>query len=118
MVLQVGQRLALRQLVGIFLQMPKPRVIVLPIHITGLAVVGSSCDSLSMTTTVDQKHRAVTPFKPGDVLEIEQQSPDVVILKRTKQAASARPKLVRRNRRLIFVGEATTTDEVKRILED
>jgi hypothetical protein len=31
-----------------------------------------------MTTTVDQKHRAVIPFRPGDVLEIEQQSLDVV----------------------------------------
>jgi len=71
-----------------------------------------------MTTTVDQKHRAVTPFKPGDVLEIEQQSPDIVVLKRTKQAAVARPKLVRRNRRLVFVGEAMTTEEVKRLLED
>ena len=71
-----------------------------------------------MTTTVDQKHRAVTPFKPGDVLEIEQQGPDVLVLKRTKQAASTRPKLVRRNRRLVFVGEAATTDEVTRLLED
>ncbi len=98
--------------------MTKPRVTVLPIHITGLAVVGSSCDSLSMTTTVDQKHRTVTPFKPGDVLEIEQQSPDVVVLKRTKQAANAKPRLVRRNGRLVFVGEAATTEEVKRLLED
>jgi len=71
-----------------------------------------------MTTTVDHMHRAVTPFKPGDVLEIEQKSPDVVVLKRTKQAASTRPKLVRRNRRLVFVGEATTTDEVNKLLED
>ncbi|HUD49059.1 MAG TPA: hypothetical protein VMR33_19675 [Candidatus Baltobacteraceae bacterium] len=71
-----------------------------------------------MTTTVDQKHRAVTPFKPGDVLEIEQPSPDVVVLKRTKQAASVRPKLVRRNRRLVFVGEAITTEEVNGLLED
>ena len=44
-----------------------------------------------MTTTVDQKHRAVIPFKPGDVLEIEQQSADVVVLKRTKPAKSAGP---------------------------
>jgi hypothetical protein len=79
---------------------------------------GFSCDNPRMPTTVDQKHRAVTPFKPGDVLEIEQQSPDVVVLTRTKQAAGARPKLVRRNRRLIFVGEATTTEEVKMLLED
>jgi hypothetical protein len=60
----------------------------------------------------------VTPFKPGDVLEIEQQSPDVVVLKRKKQAAIARPRLVRRNDRLVFVGEATTTEEVKGLLED
>jgi len=85
---------------------------------TVLGKLGLSCDSLRMTTTVDQKHRAVTPFKPGDVLEIEQQSADVVVLKRTKPAASARPKLVRRNRRLVFVGEATTNEEVKRLLED
>jgi len=71
-----------------------------------------------MTTTVDQKHRAVTPFKPGDVLEIEQQSPDVVVLKRTKQAKRANAKLVRRKGRLVFVGEAITTEEVKRLLED
>ncbi len=83
-----------------------------------LAGLGLSCDNLLMTTTVDQKRRAVTPFKRGDVLEIEQQSPDVVVLKRTKQGASARPKLVRRNGRLVFVGEAATTDEVNRLLED
>jgi len=71
-----------------------------------------------MVTTVDQKRRALTPFKPGDVLEIEQQSPDVVVLKRPSQAANARPKLARRNRRLVFIGEAMTTDDVKRFIED
>jgi len=71
-----------------------------------------------MTTTVDQKHRAVIPFKPGDVLEIEQQSPDVVILKRTKRVKSAKTKLVRRKGRLVFVGEPITSQEVKRLLED
>jgi len=71
-----------------------------------------------MTTTVDQKHRAVIPFKPGDVLEIEQQSADVVVLKRTKPAKSARPKLVRREGRRVFVGEPITTEEVKGLLED
>jgi bifunctional DNA-binding transcriptional regulator/antitoxin component of YhaV-PrlF toxin-antitoxin module len=83
-----------------------------------LAMLGLSCDNPLMTTTVDQRHRAVTPFKPGDVLEIEQRSPDVVVLKRTKQAVCARPKLVRRNRRLVFIGGATTTEEVNRLLED
>ena len=71
-----------------------------------------------MTTTVDEKRRAVTPFKPGDVLEIEQQGPDVVVLKRRKQADRARPRLVRRNGRLVFVGEPITTEEVARLLED
>jgi hypothetical protein len=71
-----------------------------------------------MTTTVDQKHRAVTPFKPGDVLEVEQQSPDVVVLKRMKQAASANPQLVRRDGRLVFVGTAITNEEVNSLLED
>ncbi len=75
-------------------------------------------DTLYMTTTVDRKHRAVIPFKPGDVLEVEQPSPDVVVLKRTKTAESARPKLVRRKGRLVFVGEPITTSEVKKLLED
>jgi hypothetical protein len=71
-----------------------------------------------MTTTVDQKHRAVTPFQPGDVLEIQQQSPDIVVLKRTKQAQNATAKLVCREGRLVFVGEPITTEEVKGLLED
>jgi bifunctional DNA-binding transcriptional regulator/antitoxin component of YhaV-PrlF toxin-antitoxin module len=71
-----------------------------------------------MTTTVDQKHRAVIPFDPGDILEIQQQGPDVVVLKRTKQAESGRAKLVRREGRLVFVGEPVTTEQVKRLLEE
>ena len=58
------------------------------------------------------------PFKPGDVLEIEQQGPDIVVLKRTKPAKSARPKLVRRKGRLVFVGEPITTEEVKGLRAD
>ena len=75
-------------------------------------------NSLFMTTTVDKKQRAVTPFKPGDVLEVEQQSPDVVVLKRTKQVDTPKAKLERRNGRLVFVGEPITTDDVKGLLED
>jgi len=71
-----------------------------------------------MTTTVDGKHRAVTPFQPGDVLEVEQQSPDVVVLKRKKHAKASEAKLVRRNGRLVFVGDPITTEEVKGLLED
>jgi hypothetical protein len=71
-----------------------------------------------MTTTVDGKHRAVTPFQPGDVIEVEQQSTDVVVLRRTKHAQIAQAKLERRNGRLVFVGEPITTEDVKRLLED
>ena len=71
-----------------------------------------------MRTTVDQEHRAVIPFQPGDVLEIEQQSPDVVVLKRTRQAKRPRAKLVRRKGRLVFVGDPITTEEAKTLLED
>ena len=68
-----------------------------------------------MTTTVDQKQRAVTPFEPGDVLEIQQQGPDVVVLKRTKQAESGRAKLVRRKERLVF-DKATLKEKSNRRL--
>lgn len=71
-----------------------------------------------MITTVDGKHRAVTPFQPGDVVEVEQQSADVVVLKRMKHAQSAEARLERRNGRLVFVGEPITADDVKRLLED
>jgi hypothetical protein len=60
----------------------------------------------------------VTPFQPGDVLEVEQQSPDVVVLKRTKHAQTAKAKLERRKGRLVFVGDPLTTKEVKGLLED
>lgn len=78
----------------------------------------SSWDTPFVTTTVDQKGRVLIPFKPGDVLEIEKQSPDIVILKRTKQAKGAPANLVRRKGRLLFVGEPITTSEVKKMLED
>src|SRR6266436_6301962 len=42
----------------------------------------------------------------------------VVVLKRRKPAESARPKLVRRKGRLVFVGEPLTTEEVNGILGD
>ena len=78
----------------------------------------SSWDTPFVTTTVDQKGRVLIPFKPGDVLEIERQSPDIVVLKRTRQVKSAPAKLVRRKGRLLFVGESITTQDVKTLLED
>ena len=71
-----------------------------------------------MTTTVDERHRAVIPFKPGDVLEVEKQSPDIVVLKRMKSAERPKARLVKRKGRLVFVGEPITTQEVKSLLED
>ncbi|MGA2657986.1 MAG: hypothetical protein ABSH34_10755, partial [Verrucomicrobiota bacterium] len=70
-----------------------------------------------MTTTVDRRHRAVIPFKPGDVLKIEKQSPDIVVLKRMKSVERPRPRLVKRRGRLVFVGDRITTQGVKSLLE-
>ena len=72
-----------------------------------------------MTTTVDQRRRAVLPFRPGDVLEVEKQTEDVIVLRRMKAAVGPRPKLVRRRGRLVFAGGAAiSSEEVKRILEE
>ena len=72
----------------------------------------------SMTTTVDRRHRAVTPFEPGDVLKIERQSADMVVLKRMKSVERPKARLVKRKGRLVFIGEPITTQEVKSLLED
>jgi hypothetical protein len=72
-----------------------------------------------MTTTVDQRRRAVLPFKPGDVLQVEKQTADVIVLRRMKPAEGPRPKLMRRKGRLVFAGgPEISAEEVKRILED
>jgi hypothetical protein len=77
-------------------------------------------DNPLVTTTIDSKHRAVIKaFKPGDVLQIEEQSPDVVVLKRMTPASLPKPRLVRKNGRLVFVGGARLTSEgIKKMLED
>jgi hypothetical protein len=72
-----------------------------------------------MTTTVDQRRRAVLPFKPGGVLAIEKQSPDVVVLKRMKPAQLPRPKLVRIDGEFFSSGgETLRNEEARRIIED
>ena len=72
-----------------------------------------------MTTTVDQRRRAVLPFKPGDVLMIEKQAPDIVVLRRLKPAAPPRPKLVRIRGELFSAGgESLTNEDVRRMIED
>ena len=71
-----------------------------------------------MRTTVDQERRAVIPFQPGDVLEVEQPNADVVLLKRTSPAENAKAKLVEQEGHLVFIAEPLTTEEVKGLLED
>jgi hypothetical protein len=75
-----------------------------------------------VTTTLDSKVRAVIKtktFKPGDVLQIEEQGSDVVVLKRMRPAEMPKPKLVRRKGHLVFVGGAKiTSDSVKAMLEE
>ena len=81
-----------------------------PVH-TGPARVYDS-EEICLQAILDGR------IQPGDVLEVEQQTPDIVVLKRTKQAESARAKLVRREGRLMFVGGPITTEQVKGLLED
>jgi hypothetical protein len=73
-----------------------------------------------MTTTLDSKHRAVIKaFKPGDVLEVQEQGDDIVVLKRMKPANAPKPKLVTIKGELFSKGGGRlTNDEVRRIIED
>jgi hypothetical protein len=72
-----------------------------------------------MTTTVDQRRRAVLPFKPGDVLAIEKQSPDVIVLKRMRPSELPKPRLVRIKGELFSAGGGSlSNDEVRRLIED
>ncbi len=76
-------------------------------------------DNPRMTTTVDQRRRAILPFKPGDVLSVEQQGVDIVVLKRMKPAQLPKPKLVRIGGELFSSGGGPLTNEsVRRMLED
>ncbi|MGO9201337.1 MAG: hypothetical protein ACLQM8_12510 [Limisphaerales bacterium] len=72
-----------------------------------------------MTTTVDQRHRAVLPFKPGDILAVEKHSADIVVLKRMKPAQPVRPKLVRiKGEFFSSGGDPLNNEDVRRIIED
>jgi hypothetical protein len=73
-----------------------------------------------MTTTIDSRQRAVIKtFKPGDILEIEEQSPDVVVLKRMRPTELPKPKLVKIKGELFSKGGGRlTNDEVRRLIED
>jgi hypothetical protein len=73
-----------------------------------------------VTTTLDSKRRAVIKtFKPGDVLQVEEQGPDIVLLRRMKPVEHPKPKLVRRKGELVVAGGSPiTSEEVKRLLED
>lgn len=73
-----------------------------------------------MTTTVDSQHRAVLKkFAPGDILDVQDQGPDVVVLRRMKPPRQSKARLVRRKGELIAVGGPKLTgDEVKAIIDD
>jgi hypothetical protein len=67
-----------------------------------------------VTTTLDSKLRAVIKtktFRPGDVLQIEEQSTDVVVLKRMRPAAGPKARLVKKNGELFVVGGPKVTEE-------
>lgn len=69
-----------------------------------------------MTTTVDQRRRAVLPFKPGDIPAVERHSADIVVLKRMKPAQPVRPKLVRIKGELFSSGGAPLNNEDVRLI--
>ena len=72
-----------------------------------------------MTTTVDSRHRAVLKkFKPGDILDIRDQGPDIVVLRRMKPVQPAKARLVRRKGELVAAGGPKLThDEIKSIVD-
>lgn len=80
---------------------------------------GPLWDIPRVTTTIDDRHRAVLKmFQPGDVAQIEQDGPDVVILRRMKPVEKKKPRLVKRNGELFSDGPRLTNEDVKRMLED
>jgi hypothetical protein len=73
----------------------------------------------AMTTTVDQRRRAVLPFKPGDVLHVERQTPDTVVLRRMEPVKHPKPKVVRIKGELFSKGGGPlTSEEVRRMIEE
>lgn len=75
-----------------------------------------------MTATLDSKLRVTVKtktFKAGDVAEIEEQGPDVVVLKRMRPAQPSKPKVVRVKGELFSEGGGRlTNEEVRRLIED
>jgi hypothetical protein len=73
----------------------------------------------AMTTTVDQRRRAVLPFKPGDVLQVEQQTPDTVVLRRMKAVTGPKPRVVLIDGELFSKGGGRlSSEEVRRMIEE
>jgi hypothetical protein len=75
-----------------------------------------------VTAILDSKLRVTVKtktFKLGDVVQIEEQGPDMVVLKRMKPADTPNPKLVRIKGELFSKGGGSlTNDEVRRLIED
>ncbi|MGI8965547.1 MAG: hypothetical protein ACR2H1_05590 [Limisphaerales bacterium] len=74
-----------------------------------------------MITTVDERHRLVLKkFSKGDVLLVDDEVVDEVRVRRMKPAEKKyKPRLVRRNGRLIVVGgKPITNEDVRNAIED
>jgi hypothetical protein len=74
-----------------------------------------------MRATVDAKRRAVLPpeFAPGDLLDMQLQSHDVLLVRKMKPAPMPKPKIVRRGGKLVATGGKPITNElVRRLIED
>jgi len=74
-----------------------------------------------MRATLDNKRRVVFPdaFSPGDVVDVELTGPDTAVVRRMKPAALPRPRLTRRNGRLVLTGgRQVTDDDVRRLIEE
>jgi hypothetical protein len=75
-----------------------------------------------VTATLDSKLRVTVKtktFKAGDVVQVEEQGPDIVVLKRMKPAVLPKPKLVRIKGELFSKGGGRlTNEEVRRLIED
>jgi hypothetical protein len=78
----------------------------------------SSVGFFCMTTTLDDKRRAVIKaFQPGDIIQIESQGAGAVLLRRMKPAELSRPKIIRLKKELFGKGgRRVTTEKVKRML--
>lgn len=75
-----------------------------------------------LTRTLDSKRRVIIPepFSPGDVVDMELRSDDLLVVRRLKPAVPPPPRLKKKKGvGLVFTGgKAISDDDVKRLLEN